>query len=157
MKPVITDAGLDDIETLVQMMNHAHEEAGFRLDIKSAKSAFAKIINDRKRGAAWIARCNRTPLGYIVLTFKFAMESGSTDAFIDDIFVEPPFRRRGIGSALILKAVGEARRNGVGALHVETGADDNQAQAFYLKCGLQNRARTILTATISENQLARRI
>lgn len=97
---------------------------------------------------------NKTLIG---LARNRRMESGGVDAFIEDIFVYPDARRKGVGRALMVAAVAECRRTGIYSVHVEIGAADEANRAFYAACGLKNRKRTIPTSVIRENPLARLI
>lgn len=155
MKIVVREARIEDVAALVDMMRRAHADGGFALDVELAQAAFSALLSDRSRGVAWIGLRDSKPEGYIVVTFKLSMESGGIDAFIEDIFVERTARRTGVGTALVSSALAECRRTRVFALHVETGADNESTKAFYSKCGLKNRDRTILTCVLRDNPLAR--
>ena len=157
MSAEIREAKVDDVTALVEMMERAHKDAAFALDRELAKGAFSVLLKDRSRAAAWIGLRDRKPEGYILVTFKLSMEAGGTDAFIEDIFVYADARRKGVGSALMSAAMAECGRIGISAVHVETGADDEAAIAFYAACGLKNRKRTILTNVLRENPIARPI
>lgn len=147
--------GIDDVAALVSMMHRAHADAGFALNRELAKAAFYTLLKDHTRGVAWIGLHDQKPAGYILVTFKLSMESGGIDAFIEDMFVYREARRKGVGSALVSAAMTECRRTGISAVHVETGAVDAAAIAFYAACGLKNRERVILTTVLRENSLAR--
>ena len=59
---------------------------------------------------------------------------GGTHAFLLDPTVDPVWRRKGIGTALVRKAVEEARRAGVHWLHVDY---EPALQGFYERCGFR--------------------
>lgn len=58
-------------------------------------------------------------------------------AVIREWWVEPPFRRRGVGRALIDLAIAELAAVGVGQLRVRTGAGDADARALLGRCGFR--------------------
>lgn len=157
MSVVIREARIDDIAALTDMMQRSHADAGFALNGELAKAAFSVVLKDRRRGVVWMGLRDLKPEGYIAITFKFSMESGGVDAFIDDIFVYRDARRKGAGSALMSAAIAECRVAGVSAVHVETGDDDEAAAAFYAASGLKHRKHRILTSLLRENPLARPI
>jgi GNAT superfamily N-acetyltransferase len=50
-------------------------------------------------------------------------------AFVDDLYVEPAHRRRGIGRALMTRLEDEARAARMTAIGLDTGLDDGYAAA----------------------------
>ena len=59
---------------------------------------------------------------------------GGAHAFLLDPTVDPVWRRKGIGTALVRKAVEEARRAGVHWIHVDY---EPTLQGFYEGCGFR--------------------
>ena len=55
-------------------------------------------------------------------------------AFLLDVMVHPDFQRRGIGRAVVLRAIEEMRARGVTAFHVDCHAD---RAGFYERCGFK--------------------
>src|SRR5580700_10808563 len=108
-----------DIPALVGLMREFYAEAGRALDDDWAAASFSALLGDPSRGAAWIVKVDSVPAGHAVLTFRHSMEFGGLDAFVDDLFVRPGHRRRGLGRALLAALFDECRRRGVLAVHVE--------------------------------------
>ena len=141
-------AALADIPILVELMRDFYAEANYALDATWAAEAFSTVM----RGMAWIALEENKPIGYVVLTFRLSMEFGGSDAFIDDLFVRPEYRRHGAGRAALTAAFDESRRRGVLAMHVETADDNIAAKALYGRFGLQDRKRLLLTARLTSRR-----
>ena len=59
---------------------------------------------------------------------------GGAHAFLLDPTVHPEFRRQGIGSEMVNKAVSESRARGVEWVHVDY---EPALAAFYRRCGFQ--------------------
>jgi GNAT superfamily N-acetyltransferase len=55
-------------------------------------------------------------------------------AFLLDVMVAPDFQRRGIGRAVVLRAILEMKTRGVTAFHVDCHPDQ---APFYAKCGFK--------------------
>jgi ribosomal protein S18 acetylase RimI-like enzyme len=55
-------------------------------------------------------------------------------AFLLDVMVHPDFQRRGIGRAVVLKAIEEMRSRGVTAFHVDCHPE---RAGFYERCGFK--------------------
>jgi ribosomal protein S18 acetylase RimI-like enzyme len=52
------------------------------------------------------------PLGYVQCRYRFSLWTGSPDVELEDVFVTPSARRRGVGEALVRFVLAEARRRG---------------------------------------------
>ncbi|PYS48316.1 MAG: hypothetical protein DMF68_13560 [Acidobacteria bacterium] len=100
-------------------------------------ASFSSLLKDDSRGAVWIVLHDSEPAGYVVLTIRFSMEYGGLDAFIDDLFVRPSYRRRGVGRAALNALFDECERRNVLAVHVEVGHDNAAAKALYSSYGLK--------------------
>jgi ribosomal protein S18 acetylase RimI-like enzyme len=135
----ITPAGAPDVPTLVELMREFYEESHYPLDRDWAARSFFTLLADRSLGAAWIARIDGEPAGYVVLTLRFGMEHGGLQASIDDLFVRAAHRRSGAATALLRTLVDEGHRRGVVALHVEVAEANDAAIALYRRFGLESR------------------
>ena len=58
-------------------------------------------------------------------------------ALINDMAVDPSFRRRGIGAALLEAGMQRADRRGATHLLVDTSRGDDATREFYRACGLE--------------------
>ncbi|KQV94570.1 GNAT family N-acetyltransferase [Rhizobacter sp. Root1221] len=117
-------------------MEAFYAESGYTLDRKWAERSFNTLIGDPSLGSAWLVLHGDAVVGHAVLTTRFSMEYGGMDAFIDDLFVRPGYRRQGAGAAALQRVLAECRERGVLALHVEAGQDDAAANELYSRFGL---------------------
>lgn len=130
-------ASSNDIPVLVDLMEEFYAEANYTLDRDWASASFCSLLKDDSLGAVWIVFNDSEPAGHVVLTIRFSMEYGGLDAFIDDLFVRPSYRRRGVGRAALRALFDECERRNVLAVHVEVAHDNAVAQALYRSYGLK--------------------
>ena len=126
-----------DIPQLVALMQEFYAEAAVPLDPAWATQAFASLLEDPRRGAAWLLERDAAPVGHVVLSLRFAMEFGGLLGYVDDLFVRPAARRSGAAAAGLAALLAECRRLGCRAVEVEVGADNAAAQALYRRLGLR--------------------
>jgi ribosomal protein S18 acetylase RimI-like enzyme len=129
-------ATVPDIPVLVDLMEEFHAEAGYPLDRERAAASFTALLGNPALGAAWLLRDDEGPVGYVVLTLRFSMEYGGLEASIDDLFVRPSSRRRGLARRAVEALFLECARRGVRAVQVVVGRDNPAAQALYRGFGL---------------------
>lgn len=146
-------ATLDDVPLLVTLMREFYAESALSLDERWAADSFFILLSDSGKGAVWIASDGDEPAGYIVLTVRHSMEYGGPDGFIDDLYVRPAHRRRGLGAAALEALLAESRQRELKALHVETARDQTPGRRLYegFDFGVADEKRELLSLRLSSS------
>lgn len=126
-------ATVADIPVLVDLMAEFYAEAGFTLDRGVAGDAFAALLGDERLGEVWLLGEGD---GYVGVTLRFGMEFGGLMAIVDDLYVVPAARNRGLASAALRAVVEDCRERGIRAVTVEVDPDNGPAQTVYRRVGL---------------------
>ena len=79
------------------------------------------------------------PHGLAVLRFRPALLQDSLDCYLEELYVVPSRRGRGIGRALMTAVLDLARAEGAADIHLGTSEDDLAARALYESLGFSNR------------------
>jgi GNAT superfamily N-acetyltransferase len=137
-------ASPSDVQKLVTLMAEFYVEGGYRLNHQRAAEAFATLLGDDRLGHVWFIQADGRDVGYVVLTLCYSMEYGGLSAFVDDLFVRVPYRRAGLGTAALTHVRSFCAKNGVRAIHVETGRDNHAAQKVYSRIGFTHTDRQLL-------------
>jgi GNAT superfamily N-acetyltransferase len=77
-----------------------------------------ELLVNPSAGRAFLICYAELCIGYLVLSFDFSLEYGGKNAWIDELFVQPKFRGKGIGSRALDFAAETAREAGAKALHL---------------------------------------
>jgi ribosomal protein S18 acetylase RimI-like enzyme len=131
-------------------MAEFYAEAGYRLNRPHAAKAFAALLSDERLGRVWLIEAGSEEVGYVVLTLGYSMEFGGLDAFVDDLFIQAPFRHHGLGTAAVAEAKAYSMELGVRALHLEVGRDNAVAQAVYRRAGFILTDRQLMTVRLAD-------
>jgi ribosomal protein S18 acetylase RimI-like enzyme len=140
----------EDSVLLVDLMSEFYAESGYLLDRGRAAMAFSDLLADEALGRVWLLEAPAGVAGYVVLTLGFSMEYGGRDAFVDDLYIRPAFRGRGLGSLALADVRSACVQLGVRAVHLEVGRDNAAAQALYRKVGFADTDRQLLTLRLDE-------
>jgi GNAT superfamily N-acetyltransferase len=135
----------DDVRALVALMTEFYGEAGYSLAPEPATRAFTTLLDDPRLGRVWLVESDAVPVGYLVLTLGFSMEFGGLRGFVDDFFVRPTARGKGLGAAALEAVKRECAALGVRALLVETGPAGHPARRLYARAGFQETGRVLLS------------
>ena len=101
-----------------------------------AAAHFLKERFDNKESVVLLAFHEKEPVGFTQLYSSFSSVSMQPVYILNDLFVLPEFRKKGIGEDLLEKAKVYCQNAGYKGLALET-ATDNPAQRLYERLGWQ--------------------
>jgi GNAT superfamily N-acetyltransferase len=140
-------AGRDAAEPILLLMEQFYAEERYPFDPAKARNALEPFLADPALGRVWLIREGSTSIGYFVLTLGWSLEYGGRDAFVDELFVLPSHRGRGLGRSALERMVEACRELGVSALHLEV-EKDNPAAELYRQAGFEDHDRYLMTRKI---------
>jgi ribosomal protein S18 acetylase RimI-like enzyme len=133
-----------DCDTVIPLVRAFHEFEGVELTEAVRQTSVRRLLAEPALGGIWLIDCDGEIAGYIALCLGFSLEFGGHDAFIDELYLEPPFRGRGGGKIALEMIKKLARERGVEALHLEVARDNAAAQRLYAGAGLRAREHYVL-------------
>lgn len=104
------------------------------------RQALARALADPRLTSAWIARVRGDAVGYLLAVYVFSLEHLGLTAEIDEFFVLPSARGRGLGEALLRAAETEFARRGCTNVSLQLGRGNERARVFYRAQGYGERA-----------------
>ncbi len=139
MRLKIRNVTNDDLRSFVDIYRLAYrglEEYAYT-STKDIKHYFRWLIN-RDRDGFFVAEVDGKPVGFVAcdanwVSFYENEEMGE----IHEIFVHPEWQGRGIGSALLSKALDYAKRRGRRMAGLWVGVGNVRAKKFYEKFGFK--------------------
>ncbi len=138
-----------DLETLLTLMAEFYAESGYALERERAAAALLPLLEGDALGGAWLLEVAGVAAGHVVLAYAHSMEHGGRVAIVDDLFVRPAQRGRGVAGQALARLREQARAEGVRALLVETGHDNAAAIAVYRRAGFAPVERLHLTLALA--------
>ena len=101
----------------------------------------------------WLAVADATPCGFLA-----SWEGTEGVGQVEDLFVDPRFRRRGIARALLLQGIADARRRGAGPVAIVADPTDTPMRLYaalgfrpLAVCSLYRATREPKTGTVLRN------
>jgi ribosomal protein S18 acetylase RimI-like enzyme len=144
---IFRPASPQDEQALLRMMrNLAEQEPGaYYFDEPVVRGLLRKFLASPDLGEAWVFFEADTPVGYIILTFGYSFEYHGRDSFIDELYIEPQYRRQGIGRRAMQFVEERARELEVNAIHLEVDQGNDPAAELYRRAGYDDHARFLMT------------
>jgi GNAT superfamily N-acetyltransferase len=131
----------DDVPELLPLVERYWKFEGLRsFSNERIENLLREAIANPTRAACWLAMLDRKVLGYLLVVFVFSLEHGGMMGEIDEFYVEPDVRSKGIGSELLRVAERVLGRAGYLRLQMQLGADNERGRAFYQRHGFKRRS-----------------
>lgn len=137
-------AGPGDLDRLSGLVERFHDEQGITQDDDVRRAALAPLLEGSPYGAAYLIGPARAPAGYVIVTFGWSVEFGGMDAMIDEIYLRPAVRGRGMASEALTALPRALAEAGIKALHLEVDRKDERVIRLYRRAGFASRDRYML-------------
>lgn len=138
----------NDLPRLLPLVAAFHAEHGLDLDDAHREAALTPLLEGSPLGAAWLLGPARAPVGYVVISFGWAIEFGGMEGIIDELYIRPAVRGRGLATEALTDLMAALRDAGLKALHLKVDREDANAHRLYTRAGFAVRDRvTLMTRT----------
>lgn len=103
------------------------------------------LIADKNLGRLILFELIDELVGYMVLGFGFSIEFHGCDCLIDEFYVRPEHRSKGIGQAAVKFTLELCRNLGIKAVHLEADHFNARGHEFYKRLGFKDHERHLMT------------
>jgi diamine N-acetyltransferase len=140
------DVQRQDLPVLLAMMRRlALQPPALPFDEIELRAPLEKFLVHPELGRAWLVQHQETTVGYVILTMGFSFEFRGMDSFIDELYIEPQWRRMGFGRQAMRHVESQARALGANALHLEVDRGNDPATELYRRAGYADQGRHLMT------------
>jgi ribosomal protein S18 acetylase RimI-like enzyme len=143
MDLTIRMARVADLESLVRLATALRDHLGQSTpSAADFRTSIGALLQDAGTEffLAWDAQ--QGALGYVQARYRYSAWTSALEAELEDVFVVPEARRRGVGLRLVEFALARAIERGCRSMGLNTNERNEGALALYRKCGfVAERAR----------------
>jgi GNAT superfamily N-acetyltransferase len=100
-----------------------------------------QLLADPRLGGAWVAEDQGQLHGYLLAVLVLSLEHGGLMAEVDELYVVPQARGRGLGAQLLAAAEAALGERGCVRLQLQLAVANEAARAFYARLGYTARDR----------------
>jgi GNAT superfamily N-acetyltransferase len=139
-----------DLDSLLSLMRQMQKDDPWSevFDEAILRQNLCAILGNSHYGFVYLARDQQIPVGYLVICFDFSLEYRGKGAWVDELFVQGPYRGQGIASQLLDFAEAASREQGAQVLHLEVN-HGNRAVELYRRRGFVDHHRFLMTKTLT--------
>ena len=107
------------------------------------------LCSDPSLGRAWLLADGRgLDIGYALAYWRHSIDHGGRVAALDDLWVAPGLRGRGLGARLLRAALAGMAEAGARDVVVEADPADAPAMAFYRRLGFAPKGTVLLVRAL---------
>jgi GNAT superfamily N-acetyltransferase len=134
----IRPARTDEIEEMLPLIRAYCRFYETEPNDEGIRKMFETLITEPSQGAVFIARDAGKAVGFATLDWKWSSLKAARIGYLEDLFVDPETRGRGIADALIEICAERCRELGMPALEWLTAPDNHRAQKVYNRTGAES-------------------
>jgi ribosomal protein S18 acetylase RimI-like enzyme len=138
-----------DADLFLNMARDFHVEDGHALN-PAGEASIREVAAGVALAPAHFLVEDGAEVGFFVLSLGYSPEHGGTDGFIDDLYILPAHRGRGLGRRALDLALEESRKCGIRVLLLEVEAENDRAYHLYTSMGFSDTKRRLLRLVLEE-------
>ena len=130
-------------ETAVMLLQAQLQEHDIVSSAESLCAVVERVRTDTREGFMLLATYSDQAAGIAFAAAHLSAEHGGTIGWLEELYIVPALRGRGVGSALLGDVIMRARHLGWRAVELEVVAGHERAMPLYMRHGFTaaNRAR----------------
>ncbi len=128
-----------DLPKLMPLVAAFHAEMGIESEETTVERALIPLLEGSPYGAMYLMGPTKAPIGYMALTFSWSIEFGGMDGFVDELFVRPGVRGRGMATDALISMRNLLKSADVRALHLEVDRGNEPVQRLYSRAHFKLR------------------
>lgn len=152
MRVTFRQASEADTATLLPMMRALWEHEGIPFEEAAIRGPLRDLFADPALGRVWLALADGAVAGYAMGTWGFSTEQGGRFLLLDELYVLPDFRGRGIGGAALAHVERAALLEGAGSVRIEVAEENRGARELYRAAGYADPRRLFLAKRLSRRR-----
>ncbi len=130
-------AGVEDAAAIARLLHDFNTEFAEPTPGVEALGRYSRDL--LAAGEITVLLAGEGPDGISLIRFRPSVWTGGPEAHLQELYVVPARRGRGIGRALLEATMTAAREAGATGIDLNTGATDTAARALYESAGFSNR------------------
>lgn len=136
----LRDAGREDLDLVLHFIRALAEYEQLAHEVKADAATLGRFLfEEPRRAEALIAEWDGRPVGFAVWYYSFSTFLGRPSLYVEDVFVEPAMRGKGIGKAVFAHLAARALAQGCGRMEWSVLDWNAPSIAFYRSLGAKPR------------------
>ena len=137
-----------DLEAILKLHRDFFAEDHYAYSEDETRANLALLLGEPSLGRLFAIDDGGSVVGYLALVFGFSLEFSGRNAVVDELYLEPAHRGRGLGTKALAAAEELCRELGIRAIHLVVERYKKDAQALYRRLGFVAYDRVLMTKVL---------
>lgn len=134
------------------MMEEFYAIDGYPIDPVVSRDLMLEFLENGNLGKGWLIMADGEVMGYVILTFVFSFEYKGRIAFLDELFISPNARGKGLGRQTLDFIREQAALHSVKIIYLEIESHNSIAQKLYLSKNYTIHNRGLMRLVINDKK-----
>lgn len=143
---------LQDIPAVIEMMEEFYAIDNYPIDPIVSRDLMLEFLENDTLGKGWLILTDGEVMGYVILTFVFSFEYKGRIAFLDELFISPNARGKGLGKQTLDFIHEQAKLHSVRIIYLEIESHNSIAQKLYLSKNYTIHNRGLMRLVINDKK-----
>ncbi|WP_305832128.1 GNAT family N-acetyltransferase [Photobacterium leiognathi] len=158
MKISLTTPVLSSLDTFLKLIDELFAYEALPQKVEQTSAAVKQLLASPELGHAWFIEVEENGetqiAGHLIVSYAFSLEHGGKVGLIDQFYLKPEWRQKGIGSALFPQVEQNVINDGIKALSLEVNIGNAGARTFYERQGFVPRRQfCMMTKTLVQSTI----
>jgi len=145
-------AECSDVDTILDFMADFYKSENMIYKRDNAKTALINLCENKEYGALFLIQSSLEVIGYCFIAFGYTLQYNGKDAFLDEIYIKPGFRQRGIGKIALQYIHDYLKENNFMAMHLIVHNHNHKAFRYYANNGFTAHKASYMTRVIDREK-----
>ncbi len=133
----LSEARESEIDTLSDYIAELYQQSDELESLVNIQDGVQTLMRQPSLATAYFIMKGSDRIGYVILTRYLSVKKGGLVFFIDELFVDPEYRKKGVGSKILEEVVAIARDRGARVLWVQVEPQNESAIRFFTHRGFK--------------------
>jgi GNAT superfamily N-acetyltransferase len=132
-----------DLDAVTPLVRAFYLDFGFAWDEGRKSNILRKILRSPPMGCLWVVRNSDQVVGYALVIFFLSLEFDGRVAVLDEFFLEPRHRGKGLGGWVLEQLTTRLAGEGIEVIRLEVDNRHADASSLYARCGFRREPREV--------------
>ena len=136
-------AGVGDLEAATELLAVQLREHQVRMAREKIETTLRELLREPRLGFVMLGRADGAVVGVAYVSHQWTLEYGGLTAWLEELYVLPEWRDRGVGRRLLRGVIDHASKVGCAAVDLEVEREHRRSEHLYERMGFRryDRAR----------------
>ena len=145
----IRPAARSDLARMLPLIEAYYKFDSIDFDARVIRPALSRLLRDKSLGRGWVVDAAGFLAGYAILTYNYDLEFGGTEGIITEFFIDPNYRREGLGARMIATVREFCRSARIGTIELQVSRANRPARSFYQALGFTPSDRIVMSIDLT--------